>query len=159
MADGRSVDEGVGIMNRAILSIAACAALTACVSAGEHRDAVQDDRAGRLTVGNVQQEITVGMSGGEVLGVMGSPNIVSTDRDRTEVWVYDKISSDVSYSSSSGGIFALLIGAGSSAGGGGGGGTDYKSGANSRSQRTLTVVIRFDAEERVEDFAYHVTRF
>lgn len=146
-------------MKFALLSIAACAVLTACVSAGEHRDAVQDDKAGRLTLGNVQKEITVGMSGAEVLTLMGSPNIVSTDRDRSEVWVYDKISSDVAYSSSSGGIFALVIGAGGSAGGAGGGATEYKSGARSRSQRTLTVIIRFDAEERVEDFAYHVTRF
>lgn len=146
-------------MKFALLPIAACAVLTGCISAGEHREAVQDDQTGRLTLGNVQKEITVGMSGAEVLAIMGSPNIVSTNRDRNEVWVYDKISSDITYSSSSGGIFALVIGAGGSAGGAGGGATDYESGARSRSQRTLTVIIRFDAEARVEDFAYHVTRF
>jgi outer membrane protein assembly factor BamE (lipoprotein component of BamABCDE complex) len=146
-------------MKIVFLPVIACLTLSACISAGEHRDAVQDDQVGRLTLGSVQHKITVGMSGAEVLTIMGSPNIVSTNRERNEVWVYDKISSDVSYSSSAGGIFALVIGAGGDVGGAGGGGADYKSGAKSRSQKTLTVIIRFDGEQRVEDFAYHVTRF
>lgn len=51
-------------------------------------------------VGTVQQEIRKGMSGAEVAAVLGSPNIVSTDEAGREVLVYDKISSDVVYSTS-----------------------------------------------------------
>ena len=58
------------------------------------------------------------MSGAEVAGVLGSPNIVSTDEERREVWIYDKISTDVAYSTSSGGLAALVLGGGSSVGGG-----------------------------------------
>ena len=38
-----------------------------------------------LTVGTVQREIRIGMSSAEVIEVMGSPNVVSTDADRNEV--------------------------------------------------------------------------
>ena len=33
------------------------------------------------------------------------------------------------------------------------------SGARSRSQRTLTIVIKFDNDKKVRDFAYHSSRF
>ncbi|RLA12297.1 MAG: hypothetical protein DRQ59_07935, partial [Gammaproteobacteria bacterium] len=72
--------------------------LSGCMSASQHRDAVQDDTGQKLTVGVVQKEIKVGMSGAGVLGVLGSPNIVSTDDQRREVWVYDKIATDYVYS-------------------------------------------------------------
>ncbi|MGH8204763.1 MAG: hypothetical protein ACREST_09155, partial [Steroidobacteraceae bacterium] len=82
-----------------------------------------DEPAGeRLTVGTVQKEIRVGMSGAEVAAALGSPNIVSTDEERREVWIYDKIATDAAYSSSSGGIASLILaGAGSVAGGAAGG--------------------------------------
>ena len=34
-----------------------------------------------------------------------------------------------------------------------------KSEASSTSQRTLTVIIKFDEEKKVRDFAYHTSRF
>lgn len=137
--------------------------LVGCQSAGEHRAAVRDDSGDRLTVGTVQREIRVGMSGAEVLKVLGSPNIVSTDGRRREVWVYDKISTEQVYSRSSGGVSALvlvgaLIGDGL-AGGAGGGRYSSNAGASSTTQRTLTVLIKFDDQKRVRDFAYHSSRF
>lgn len=87
------------------------------------------------------------MSSAEVAQVLGSPNIVSTDEERREVWIYDKIATDHAQSSSSGGINILILGASSSAG------------ASSTSQRTLTVIIKFDNIGKVRDFAYHTTRF
>ena len=110
--------------------------LAGCVSAADHRRAVQDDTGDRLTVGTVQKEIRVGMSGAEVAAVLGSPNIASTDEERREVWVYDKVATDYVQSSSSGGISALILGVGSSVGGLGGAGYNSSSGAASRSQRT-----------------------
>ncbi|MGD8618384.1 MAG: hypothetical protein PVH54_04270 [Gammaproteobacteria bacterium] len=133
--------------------------LGGCATAGQHKAAVQDDSAERVTVGTVQKEIRVGMSGAEVAEVLGSPNIVSTDEERREVWVYDKIATDTAYSSSEGGISALILGFGGSGGALGSGGYGSSSGATSKSQRTLTVIIKFDNEGKVRDFAYHTSRF
>lgn len=133
--------------------------LAACQPASYHRAQVEDNTADRLTVGTVQKEIRVGMSGAEVAQVLGSPNIVSTDEERREVWIYDKIATDRAYSSSSGGVNSLILGFGSGAAGGVGLGGTRSAGAVSTSQRTLTVVIKFDNERRVRDFAYHTSRF
>jgi len=133
--------------------------LGGCQSAGAHRAAVQDDSTDRLTVGTVQRQIQIGMSGAQVAQVLGSPNIVSSDEERREVWVYDKIATDRVYSASSGGVQALVLGFGGAAAGGIGGGVGASAGASSTSQRTLTVVIKFDHERKVRDFAYHTSRF
>lgn len=133
--------------------------LFSCQSAKTHKAAVQDDSTDRVTVGVVQKEIRVGMSGAEVAAVLGSPNIVSTDEERREVWIYDKVATDRVYSTSSGGISALILGWGSDAAGGLGLGTSGASGASSTSQRTLTIIIRYDHEGKVRDFAYHASRF
>lgn len=134
-------------------------ALGGCQTAAQHRAAVQDDSGQRLTVGTVQKEIRVGMTGAEVAQVLGSPNIVSTDEARREVWIYDKIATDRAFSSSSGGVNALILGFGGSAAGGLGGGMGASAGASSTSQRTLTVIIKFDEQRKVRDFAYHTSRF
>jgi len=133
--------------------------VSACVPATQHRAAVQDDASDRLTVGKVQAEIRVGMSSAEVVQILGSPNIVSTDEQRREVWVYDKIATDTAYSTSDGGVSALILGFSGSAAGLGAGGYSQSSGARSTSQRTLTVIIKFDDDHQVRDFAYHTSRF
>jgi hypothetical protein len=130
-----------------------------CATATQHRADVQDDSTDRITVGVVQKEIRIGMRGGDVIGVIGSPNIVSTDADRNEVWVYDKLATDVAYSDSQGGVLGLIFGPLGSAGGVAVGGGRQSAGASSSSQRTLTVIINFDSEKRVDDFAYHSSRF
>lgn len=101
----------------------------------------------KLTVGTVQREIHVGMSGSDVVSVLGSPNIVTTDEQRRETWVYDKMSTDVKYQERQGVLF-LLIAGGAAA-----------SGTASTSQRTLTIVIKFDENHLVRDFAYHASSF
>ncbi len=121
--------------------------LSGCSTASSHRKEVQSDAGDRVTVGKVQREIRIGMPSSQVIEVLGSPNIVSTDENRLEVWVYDKIATDVSYSSSNGGVWLIFAGAGGT------------SGAASTSQRTLTIVIKFDADKKVRDFAYHSSSF
>jgi outer membrane protein assembly factor BamE (lipoprotein component of BamABCDE complex) len=116
---------------------------------------VQDDSAERVTVGTVQREIRVGMTSAEVATILGAPNIVSTDAERREVWIWDKVSSDVSYSRSSGVVAGLLIG---SSGGGAGVGSK-NAGASRSSQRTLTVIVKFDEADRVRDFSYRTSSF
>ena len=104
-----------------------------------HAKKVQSAQDGRaLTLGTVQKEIKVGMSGGEVAEALGSPNVVSTDEQGREVWIYDRFATEV-------------VGSGSS--------WFVTAGASSRTQRSLTVVIKFDENKRVRDFAYHSSRF
>jgi outer membrane protein assembly factor BamE (lipoprotein component of BamABCDE complex) len=124
--------------------------------ASTHARSVQGGLDGeRLTVAKVQTEIRKGMSGGEVIEALGSPNIVTTDENSWEVWVYDRIATDVAYSRSAGSIMGLVV----FGSGGGVGGGSAEAGAKSQSQRTLTVVVKFDADKKVRDFAYHASRF
>ena len=146
-------------MKKLLLVTVTALLLSGCMTAAQHREAVQDDTSDRMTVGKVQREIRVGMSGAEVAQILGSPNIVSTDELRREVWIYDKISTATAYSSSSGGVSALILGIGSTVSGGVAPGHSQASGASSTSQRTLTVIIKFDETKQVRDFAYHTSRF
>ncbi len=141
------------ILNLVVVSFAAVL-LVAC-SASRHVEDVRAEDADRVTVGTVEKEIRLGMSGAQVATVLGSPNIVTSDNERRETWVYDKISSEVAYSKSSGALGGLIF---SSAGGGLGIG-QAKAGAKSTSQRTLTVVIKFDDDGLVRDFSYRASRF
>jgi len=133
--------------------------LSACLPAQQHAQNVSDAQGDKLTVGTVQTKISKGMSGGAVAEALGSPNIVSTDEQGREVWIYDKISTMEVVSTSSGGLTLGAIGVGPAVGGGGFGGFSSGSGARSRSQKTLTVIIKFDGNKRVRDYAYHYSSF
>jgi len=146
----------------AVLSLIG-AALAGCQTAGEHAAAVRQAQDDRLTVGTVQREIRVGMTSAEVVQVLGAPNMVTTDEQRRENWVYDRISTESAYSTSSGGVNALILGGGligaGLAGGAGGAGYSSSAGARSTSQRTLTIIIKYDGESRVRDFSYRSSSF
>ncbi len=146
-----------------IFVFSAFVALCGCHGAQYHRDAVSPDRNSALTVGTVQREIRVGMSGADVAGVLGSPNMVTSDDQRRETWIYDKISTERAYSADSGGISTLILGGATIGDGlvGGGVGPSFGSGsgASSTTQKTLTVIIKFDSDRRVRDFAYHSSQF
>jgi len=153
-------------MRKFVLAVTSIALLgvTGCQSASDHAADVRAGQDGdRLTVGKVQREIRVGMTSADVVGVLGSPNMVTTDEKRRENWVYDKISTETVYSSSSGGVSALILGGGPVGGGGLGGaasaGVSGSAGARSTSQRTLTVIIKFDERSLVRDFAYRSSSF
>ena len=137
--------------------------LTGCMSAHQHYEQTHGAQERQMTVGIVQKEIKKGMSAANVAEVLGAPNIVTTDGEGREVWVYDKISTDVTYSNDSGGLGAILLiggASGGTAGGGLGSGSYSRSaGAQSKTQRTLTVVIKFDEQKKVRDFSYHASRF
>ncbi|MDX1424626.1 MAG: hypothetical protein R3322_15885 [Kiloniellales bacterium] len=145
--------------------VVALLTVSGCQSAQQHAADVEAANAGadKLTVGTVQREIRVGMSGGEVASVLGAPNIVTTDEQRREVWVYDRISTNRAYSTSSGGVSALILGGAlvgnGLAGGAGSAGYSSSDGASSTTQKTLTVVIKFNEQGTVRDFAYHTSTF
>lgn len=130
-------------MKRAVIVLGLCC-MVGMAGCAVQRAEIQEDR---LTVGRVQGEIKVGLSAARVAELLGSPNIVTTDEKRREVWIYDKISTDrVDTAESSYGTLIIL------------GGSSHANASSTR-QRTLTVIIKFDEEKKVRDFAYNYTQF
>jgi len=116
-------------------------------AAGCKHPAPPAEKADNLTVGKVQGEIKVGMDAASVAEILGSPNIVTTDEKRREVWIYDKISSEtVDTSNSFGGSIIIL-----------GGQTSQEQ--RSKTQKTLTIIIKYDEDKKVRDFAYNYSQF
>ncbi len=148
--------------NRLFLTLS-CVAILGCSAADHRADIDQAETIGndrdQLTVGSVQRHLAIGMSSADVLEALGSPNIVSTDADRREVWVYDRVASERVYSDSSGGLLGGVGGGNGDVGAGVGGLARKSAGASRRSQRTLTVVVRFDDDQLVRDFSYRTSRF
>ncbi|MEJ2275524.1 MAG: hypothetical protein P8Y01_13300 [Woeseiaceae bacterium] len=145
----------MNIRQKLTLAALACVIVAGCSAQHHAADVRAAEETNRMTVGTVQREIRMGMSAAEVAEVLGSPNIVTTDDERNETWIYDKISTDVTYSRSSGTVVGLVFG--NSAAGVGTGSTS--AGSTSTAQRTLTVVIKFDGDDRVRDFSYHSSQF
>lgn len=124
-----------------------------------HQEKLTSTKEREMTVGLVQKEIRVGMSQTEVAEALGSPNIVTRDKNGKDSWIYDKIASEASYSKSN--VTGAAGGAGTT------GNTlllgvivgGYESGASSTTQKTLTVVIKFDQDHLVETFSYHSSKF
>ncbi|MCC2640121.1 MAG: uncharacterized protein K0S45_534 [Nitrospira sp.] len=111
---------------------------------GSKQAEIQEDR---LTVGRVQGEVKVGMSAAQVAELLGSPNIVTTDDKRREVWIYDKVSTDRVDTASSSYAGLIILG------------TNSSDRSSSQRQRTLTIIIKYDEEKKVRDFAYNATQF
>ncbi len=137
--------------------------LSGCVNAARNTAELHSTNEREMTVGIVQREIHKGMSQDEVAIALGSPNIVSKDDSGHETWIYDKIATEASYSNSRGGVGGAL-GAAADIGstlllGLGGGSYNKDAGASAVSQKTLTVVIKFDNRGRVDLATYHSSRF
>ena len=101
----------------------------------------------QMTVAKAQREIKVGMPSSAVVEALGSPNMVTTDTEQRETWVYDKVSTNVQSSSSRNGLWLLLFGAGN------------HERQTSSNQRTLTIIVKFDKNGLVRDFAYRTSSF
>ena len=124
-----------------MLCLGLCIIVAGC---GSNKAEIKEDR---LTVGKVQGEIKVGMSAAQVAELLGSPNIVTTDEKRREVWIYDKVSTDRVDTASSSFAGIIILGATS------------RDSSSSQRQRTLTIIIKYDEEKKVRDFAYNATQF
>ena len=121
-------------------------AMTLGTSGCKH-PAPPEGKVDNLTVGKVQREIIVGMDAASVAEILGSPNIVTTDEKRREVWIYDKVSSDsVDTKNSFGGSIIIL-----------GGSTSQRQ--KTKTQKTLTIIIKYDEDKMVRDFAYNFSQF
>ena len=135
--------------------------LTGCVAADSQLNSANERE---MTVGIVQKEIRVGMSQAEVAEALGSPNIVTSDQNQKETWVYDKIATEASYVNKNSAVGAGGLGGGILSGpalllGLGGASASRQSGNMSTTQKTLTVVIKFDQNKNVESFSYHSSKF
>jgi outer membrane protein assembly factor BamE (lipoprotein component of BamABCDE complex) len=125
------------------LSLLSIFMLSGCSkTATEHRAEVEDSTTEKVTVGNVQREVKTGMSGAEIASILGSPNIVSTDAEGREVWIYDKIRTTLTQSASNSSFWYTS-----------------PAGAISTNQKTLTVIIKFDKDKKVRDFSYRQSSF
>src|SRR5262245_32939187 len=120
--------------------------IAGCTTAPEQQRA-NSSMERQMTLGVVQKEIRAGLTQDQVIAGLGSPNIVTRDASGRETWVYDKVASEASYSNSQAYGTVLLLGAATA------------TGSANQSQRTLTVVIKFGADQRVETFSYHASRF
>jgi hypothetical protein len=150
-------------LSRSLTVILALLPLQGCMSAAQHQQSLGSSADREFTLGLVQAKIVRGMPQSDVAEALGSPNIVSRDREEDETWIYDKIATEASYSNDAGGTTGVA-GAGGYAGsalllGGLLGNYSKNAGASATSQRTLTVVIKFDDRKRVKDFSYHSSRF
>ncbi|NUM52830.1 MAG: hypothetical protein HUU46_04220 [Candidatus Hydrogenedentes bacterium] len=117
-----------------------------------------------MTVGVVQKEIRVGMPSTDVLAALGSPNMVRKGGDTPgETWVYDKIATEASYKNSNSNVGGSVSGAGVPGDvlllGNVGANRSGSKGSSATTQKTLTVIIRFDANDKVESFSYHTSTF
>lgn len=126
---------------------AAAFMMTGCYKASSHADQLQSAHEREMTLGIVQKEIRQGMTQGDVASALGSPNIVTKDQDGHETWIYDKIASEASYSYDLGGVWLIL------------GGYQKEAGARSSTQKTLTVVIKFDERSLVDKVSYNSSKF
>ena len=116
------------------------------------------DNINKLTLGKVQQTLKKGMSQGEIIVALGSPNMVTSDANGLETWVYDKLSTEVNSNSQKksfnllGGVIGNKIGVGAT------GGSSSKNSNTSSSQKTLTVVLKF-IEKKLETYTYNASSF
>ena len=133
---------------RAVSTMLIATALAAgCTTAAEHQRQLGATAEREMTVGVVQKEIRAGLTEDQVAEILGSPNIVTRDAAGRETWIYDKIATEASYSTSGAYGTILILGG------------DTRAGATATTQRTLTVVIRFGTDGRVETFSYHASKF
>jgi hypothetical protein len=140
----RHYEKGGQHMKNTWIALGLCLSVVVAGCGGEKAEIKED----RLTVGKVQGEIKTGMAASQVAELLGSPNIVTTDEKRREVWIYDKVSTDrvdVANSSFAGIILVM--------------GTKSSESSSSTRQRTLTIIIKYDEEKKVRDFAYNYTQF
>lgn len=133
-------------MTRTELAVTLAAMLLGCTAQYHARD-IQAAGERNMTLGVVQKEIRKGPSQADVAEALGSPNIVTRDSAGLETWVYDKSATEASYSNSTTYGTILVVGFARNAG------------ASSVSQRTLTVIIKFGTDGKVDTFSYHASHF
>jgi outer membrane protein assembly factor BamE (lipoprotein component of BamABCDE complex) len=125
-------------MKRYLAVVAAALVLASCATPAP---APVDQRNSALTSGNVSMNLTVGQTNqAQVLEAFGAPNIVTMDGQRNEVWSYQRHATVTQASAGSNYWTIVLVGGG-----------QYAEGFQ-QTQRTITLIIKFDANKVVSDF-------
>ena len=105
-------------------------------------------RNSEMTHGNVQMNLKVGQTTQtQVLETFGAPNITSIDGSNQEVWTYQR-QATVSQSSSSSNYWTIVLAGGAS-----------NAAGFEQTQRTMTLIIKFDANKVVSDFRSRSSEF
>lgn len=119
-----------------ILSGIFCCALLGCSSPAPFATIpARQIETQKVTLGNVQMIVKKGASSADVIAALSSPNIVTSNKDETETWVYDKIMTESETALGSNGVVSV------------------------KSTRTMIVVIKFDRKHRVETVQYRQTSY
>lgn len=101
-----------------------------------------------LTHGNVQLNLHVGeTTQTQVLEAFGAPNITSIDGSNQEVWTYQR-QATVAESSSVSNYWTIVLFGGSA-----------KASGFEQTQRTMTLIIKFDSSKVVSDFRSRSSEF
>jgi outer membrane protein assembly factor BamE (lipoprotein component of BamABCDE complex) len=134
---------------RTIIATVAAVLCVACVqNPATPAPANINTQANTLTHGNVQLNLKVGeTTQTQVLETFGAPNITSMDGSNQEVWTYQRHAT-VSQSSSAGNYWTIILA----------GGRSQASGFE-QSQRTTTLIVKFDANKVVSDFKSRNSEF
>jgi outer membrane protein assembly factor BamE (lipoprotein component of BamABCDE complex) len=107
-----------------------------------------DQRNSPLTSGNVAMNLQVGKTTqADVLEAFGAPNIVTMDGARNTVWSYQRHAT-VTQSNSSSSFWTIILTGGSK-----------RADGFSSTQRTVTLIIKFDASNVVSDFRSRTSDF
>lgn len=131
-------------MRKILLLGLAFATLAGCATA----PAPVDQRNSALTSGNVSMNLVVGQTTqAQVLEVFGAPNIVTMDGQRNEVWSYQRHAT-VTQSSAGSNYWTIVFF----------GGGQYAEGFQ-QSQRTITLIIKFNKDKVVSDFHSRTSDF
>lgn len=111
-------------------------------------DEPKDTVASPFTHGNVQLNLKTNQTTqAEILEKFGPPNIATIDSSGNEVWTYQK-QATVAKSTEQGGYFTIILLGGS-----------MGSSGFEQSQRTMTLIIKFDANKKVSDFKSMTSSF
>ncbi len=137
------------------------AAALLLVDAGcvDHYAGLHSAKEREFTLGLVQSLVRGATTQAQVAETIGSPNIVTRNADGKEIWIYDRLATESSYSEEQSSAF--VVGGGVVPHGGAGGAFNHsrRSGATATTQRTLTVVLVFGGDGRLESHTYHLSRF
>lgn len=134
------------MMMRKVFVISLVAALTGCAANQSGVGTAPSNNP--FTHGNVQLTLKKGVtSQAEVLEAFGAPNVATVDSAGNEVWTYQK-NATVSTSIDNTAYGTVILA----------GGRTSTSGFE-QSNRTMTLILKFDASKRVIDFRSMTTSF
>lgn len=104
-----------------------------------------NSKVSKVLISNAQR-ISQGMTGTEVIECLGSPNIITSDTEGIDTWIYDKILREFETITVEDGswLFSPRL-------------TTITSGSSS--EKTLIVVIRFSVDKKVKQVSYRQSSY